>query len=432
MRCHSLVTRVGVMWFRIGTSVRFDAAPEVCYIECMLKIAVILVSLSLSISAFAEDLGLCYDSQLKQTRLQTGPATPPLTSIPRDVRHNLAMKASQLVYKLSDLETSKSGAELVSKFANFRSQALPDYQAWRYASDRASGLKYAVFAPNNPEDPWIFAFAGTESALDWMSDISLGRLQLRTVEDLTSYFTDCRNVDRFGVPIAARNWIITGHSLGGGLAQAFGFKSRARRLVHRMVPGRLELVTFNGFGALDLVGSFASFANTETMQMQTANYFVTGDVVSRIGRHIGETFEIPLPRGVRGGALQSHLMTTVEASVMSEGYPRFDRFQRASPPASQALQVLKSVGSRLEFLTEISTDKLTTQMEQARVLREAVDIVLKRQMSGPYDREVLAYIREITTGFIAFLKQKPQHVLRDQLIDDLSRLRARTVSVNLR
>ncbi len=385
-------------------------------------VTLLLMSLVLMKESRAQDLGLCYDRTSQTTPQQKGTSSKALTLIPTDVRHWLAMKASQLIYKLSDLETAKTGAQLVREYTDFRTRVLNDYEHWRYFSDRETGLKFGVFAPVNPEDPWIFAFAGTQSGLDWMSDVSLGRRQLQRVEEFADYFIDCRNVDRAGVPIAARNWIITGHSLGGGLAQAFAFKARSRRMLHRMLPEQLELVTFNGFGALDLLRPLSGIEKIETMQLLSTNYFVTGDVVSRIGKHLGPTFEIPMPAGVKPGAMRSHVMTTVEASVMAQGYPRFGTFKAAAPPTSHALQMLKSVGVYFEFLNETSSEKLAIQLQQAQTLRSAVRIVSARRASGKFDTDLLKYTRELAVGFSEFLKKMPQHDMRDPIIRDLENL----------
>lgn len=384
----------------------------------------ILITIAFSLTAGAEDLGLCYSSESRSTKLVTSEELSSLDSIPLNVRHWLAMKASQLVYKLSDLEKAKTGEELIEMHKAFRSEALPDYEQWDYHSDRSSGLKYAIFAPLNPSDPWIFAFAGTETALDWMADLNLGRAQLEQVEDMVEHLTNCKQVDKVGRPIASRNWIITGHSLGGGLAQAFAFKAQSRRMLLRLIPNRIELVTFNAFGALDLVTPTPETADIVVPQMRTANYFVTSDVVSKIGRHLGQTYELEMPSA--GSNLKEivnrHFMTTIENWVMKNGHPEFHMAESVAPPESQTLRALKKYAYHLGFLVEESTAGLAGRYAQLRVLEEAAEVVLARQMSEPFDRDALRYVANLSTAFAAELRAQVYHPLRQQQIEALERL----------
>jgi hypothetical protein len=131
-----------------------------------------------------------------------------------------------------------------------------------------------------------------------------------------------------------------------------------------------------------------------------------------------------MPEGAKPGAIRSHVMTTVEASVMARGYPRFGDFKAATPPNSQALKVLKSVGVYFDFLNETSSEKLTVQLQQAQTLRSAVQIINGRHASGKFDADLQRYLREITTGFLDFLRRMPQHDLRDPIIRDLEQLRS--------
>jgi hypothetical protein len=349
--------------------------------------------------------GLCFDRD-RQTSVRPTKqrksflATSQPQSLSRDSRHWLAMKASELVEKLSDLERSSSAVELLANYTVFRADALSDYEQWRYFSDEPNGIKYSVFAPLKPKDPWVIAFNGTPAGLNWMLDAAMGRLQMRFVEKLALDLISCDVVDRSGVPIAARNWIITGHGLGGGLAQAFAFKVGQRRSRLKLMPGHLELVTFNGFGAGDLLAESDRSLLGKSSQMRVANYFVSGDVFSRFGKHVGATYKIPRPTGIHA-SLQSHSMRAVEAVVMESGTPRFGKFMMALPPESRVLEQLKELQS-----SEMVFESLSTQGSRVRSLEAAVENVVLRRAGGQFDRDFLRYIHEVISNLSVELENQ--------------------------
>jgi pimeloyl-ACP methyl ester carboxylesterase len=262
--------------------------------------------------------------------------------------------------------------------------------------------------------------------LDWLSDIGLGRRQLEAVEEFVDLLIDCKTVDREGVPVASRNWIVTGHSLGGGLAQAFSLKVRSKRMLHRMVPGRVELVTFNGFGALELTDGLKDVGQWESMTELNSNYFVTGDVVSQIGTHLGPTYEIPLPAGIKPGIARSHALMTIQTAVTAGGYPNFGGFAAAVPPANGALKFLKArIAPALEFLADIPVDSVNSWLESESVLRDAVALVRQRGSSASYDEEFLRYAVDVIDGFIDYLQRTSDSPFTQGVIAELKRIQAR-------
>jgi hypothetical protein len=374
---------------------------------------------------FAADHGLCFSSLTGETLQESSPGPAPLTALDTSLRHWYAMKAAMAVYDLPDLDAPpSSGDEFVTQFENFLNTPPPGYRYWSYSSDRASGMKFAVLEPEDPSYPWIFAFAGTQSTIDRFADLALGRAQVAKVEEMVSGLMDCLSFDRGGEPLAGKNWLVTGHSLGGGLAQIFAYLTQARRDLFRLTPHRLELVTFNGFGSLELVHPSAAIAEHVVPHMLTYNYFVTGDPVSVIGRHIGDTYELPMDE-TRFNPLENikrHGLSTIESLVVQDNTVDFTIARRAEPPYSEPLNALKGVGAWLGFLVDNHNEKLTVQLEQITSLERAVNVIFQRDLKGARDREALMYFKSLALGLKADIEALPEDSLRRDMIADLDRL----------
>lgn len=379
-----------------------------------------LFALVFSSVTSAEDRGFCYSS-LQKTTIQepAGFYHPPIDSQVRDIRHWYALRASMDIYNLPDLENSTKGDEFISKFDAFIASPVPGYQYWDFEVNRQTGLKYAILSPKDINDPWIFVFSGTQTSMDWAADLDLGRLQVAKVEDMVNVLMDCLTIDNDGNPLASKNWVITGHSLGGGLAQIFAFKLASRRFLSRMTPGKIELVTFNGFGAMDLILPDDS-APLVVPRMLTANYFVDGDLVSRIGKHIGDTYKLKPSLGVN--PISAHSLSTIESIVVSGDYVDFNGAIAVSPPYSGPLNSLTGVGSLFGFLIENPDERVWKRMEQLTLLEQAANVVIRRGLQGTYDYSALQYIENIAISFKNQIQNEVSSELRQDMIDDLEAL----------
>lgn len=373
----------------------------------------------------AQDHGVCYSSQSQSTLQNQGDFTSPaLTEVPLSLRHWLALRASMQAYSLPDLDENLSGEQFVQRFEAFYSHPVPGYQHWYYTSDRTTGLKYIILEPVEPTDPWIFAFAGTQTTLDTFADLSMGRDQVQVIEDVVKSFLDCGTVDRQGRPLASHNWLITGHSLGGGMAQVFAYLTQSLRMLMRLEPNKVELVTFNGFGAMDVVLGGAPFAELVAPGILSYNYFVTSDPVSKIGTHVGNTYELPMA-GAGGNPKEifsRHSLSTIESLVVHGDSVDFSIAVPATPPYSGPLNALKGVGHWLGFLAENHADNLTEQVRQRNLLINAANVIIQRGQSGSLDHLTLAYLRESTLDLKKDLESFPQSSLRSELIQDLEAL----------
>ena len=359
---------------------------------------------------------LCYSTVHRN--IQTGVFNDgvALGATPRNLRHELALRASALIYKLADLDIASTGAELLTSFEEFQRQIPRGYTYDYFFMNRGSGLKYMILSPVNPTDPWIFAFAGTQTAIDWMSDVTLGRAQFAQAESLLYNFTNCEYDNGSGKSLGSRNWIITGHSLGGGLAETFAYLAQKRRLAAGLSVAPIELVTFNAFGALELVEDSVEAAAPITRTLATANYFVTGDLISRIGTHIGATYELQLPKASIFQAANRHVIDTVWSAALKDGVPQFNLSRAATPPSSGLLNALKNHASFFKFLPSNQSDNLITRLNHMNILEEALNIIIRRNQGGSYDREANSYLNRMALVFLNDEQQKPLTGARKELI----------------
>jgi hypothetical protein len=223
---------------------------------------------------------------------------PPVTIDPeRDVlpRAQLALQLSDLIYLLPDLDSKDKALKAREYFAAFKEKMPADLTLALSESDPRTGLRVAAFKPKvtgtksatmeNRTD-LLIAIAGTEGIRDSIADFSFGRSQsihlLKLIDDLLVTQNLPRNPEI----------MITGHSLGGGLAQAVAWYLE-ENLPARKIKPNIWLFTFNAFGAQELIRKQdKSFTPEKSNLTYAANYFVRGDPVSKLGTHLGPTLEL--------------------------------------------------------------------------------------------------------------------------------------------
>ncbi|MFL5815906.1 MAG: lipase family protein [Bdellovibrionia bacterium] len=267
----------------------------------------------------------------------------PDKKLSRDQIDRLAAEASDVVYNLfktagdNPANSSRifpndaivpvdhftSAAALVGAPMGYRIAASWNDNAQNEAK---RGVFTALYEPNTYGQPVIFAFKGTVTRDDWKEDLfHQGGTQLQSVFRMLSprnsagatvYKSLLKRLE------SGQDVLITGHSLGGGLAQATAYllqKDLDDYRRHEIAqgrepkPGNLHLVTFNALGGQRTLKVFAKafpkdreitpilykgtrlesspidsqIDDAAVLSLQPRNYAYPGDPVSPLFDHIG-------------------------------------------------------------------------------------------------------------------------------------------------
>ncbi len=159
----------------------------------------------------------------------------------------------------------------------------------------------------------IYAIAGLEDSPDFVASLRLGEKQFgsdpfdRMIRNAREYSADSGKTVTF-----------TGHSLGGGLAQAAAHET-AKQEDKKDKPVKVRVVSWAGFGGRKLLeNADVPFKPDAAARIDGANYFVKGDPIAGIGRHIGPTFALP------AGALGRKGTTEKSVGMLFPGHSRVD------------------------------------------------------------------------------------------------------------
>ncbi len=135
----------------------------------------------------------------------------------------------------------------------------------------ASGFDAAVYAKDGH---YVLVFRGTVDAGGWLTDVE----QLLGIKIGTQYDFGLQ-IAKLAVAEFGPNLVLTGHSLGGGIAQ----------YVVSQLPSNLKAITFNAAGMSPIQTPRGNNSNI-------VNVRVIGDPVSEIGHQLGNTtITIPNP-----------------------------------------------------------------------------------------------------------------------------------------
>ena len=200
-----------------------------------------------------------------------------------------------MAYGANDPNRVQIGSALASyQDTNFGDECLYGFpsgyvvrQIFDDSETTRTGFKALVFINTNTSEV-IVAMAGTDGpdSRDWLSDTRLGWDQWSA--NRASVF-NC--LDTLGFTPSKIHF--TGQSLGGGLAEyaAYEYLARANPQDRAALRERMSLVTFNGFGGATMLSRQLGGAYDSRMLAglsQSGAFFVTNDVVSRLGGgHVG-------------------------------------------------------------------------------------------------------------------------------------------------
>ncbi len=305
--------------------------------------------------------------------------------------HQMGMKTAKMIYDLPDLETARKADKFVDDFFAFLNKIPSGYSLYYAFSDPRFGLKYAILRPNaeTQATPWILTIAGTQTMKDWIGDADLGRKQL---ERLSRLFTKCLFRSADGQMLFNRKLLVTGHSLGGGLAQAISYEI-LRRLAPAMPDGAVSpvtLVTWNAFGAQELVGRVGAYDPALGAVLDSTNYFVRGDLVSKIGHAIGTTREMVPDTAL--GVAGAHKMDTIIALAGEDSY-LLNRFNEAAPPFAGALTGLSKLG--FLFVSVPQGIFQARRLQRVNILTGAADLTANTYQRNPATNQIMRYIRQL-------------------------------------
>lgn len=356
----------------------------------------------------------------------------------RDQKYQRALKAAEDIYNLPDFENVRTGQDFISEFLKFQKAIPVGYKLYAYFGEPETGAKYAILQPERQLSqearigtPWILTIAGTKSFLDVISDLDMGRNQLQKMSRLKAIFTSCQYLDDNGRALSEHPWIFTGHSLGGGLAQAFAYQVQEIRLTQNLKPLRIELLTFNGFGAQELVGKDGRYNPRIAQYLEARNYFVLGEPISKIGHHIGPTYmlaEDGLDPQTATFSAANQLRRHGTAAVWQAARGPLlqsklnDETNCMTPPTSLFIGKLISLGA----VARVITPAIYAQSEDrtVRILEEA-SLTLASMPSSVESEKVRLYLLKLIGARIRFLDRPSNGPMAKILVEKLVRARAR-------
>jgi hypothetical protein len=378
--------------------------------------------------------GLCPGNPLKNP-----PTAPPAASLaPQDVENIILLdqriqrveNVVQIGYSVPDFENVSSGAELITRSNTFVRLLPVGYRFFALFTEPEYGLKFMILKPGAADDhsPFILQVIGTQSFMPWFDALLAGHASNLANSRIVRMFTTCRYLEEFGRPLAERGLILTGHSLGGGLAETLAYLIQAKRLSSGLSPLKLELLTFNAFGGKSLVEKFTTYDPKVEATIPARNYFVEGDTVHEIGEHVGPLYDLGSAKGKgmpADGPVYSHLISTVSAlgadhAMLVSGYISAPRARVENP---RDIATLESMTSSLYALPNRFYDH--TKERILEMLNEGLLTLDLTDLAATENRETARFV-----GRLIFSRELSQRdsigtITDNDLVRELRSIRGR-------
>ena len=194
-------------------------------------------------------------------------------------------KACYLKKYLNETDKHTYAKDALIDWANQYGQNVSNWQVLDIPGNNASGVyetlnsfaavAYGRYDTNNKLQEIVIAYRGTDSILDWTpSNLQILLTLTPSQKNKAIEFYDKVAENYEGIDIT-----ITGHSLGGAIAQLLGAKY-GNKTVTFNVPGMLNM--------LDQIG-----CSTTAEYSNITNYAVLNDYVGNFRAHVGDTYYIP-------------------------------------------------------------------------------------------------------------------------------------------
>ncbi len=197
--------------------------------------------------------------------------------------------------------------------------------------DLTSGFSAVRLRPADG-GPEVFAVDGLEvgSRADEVSAAGLGRLQVES-EAFRAMIEDAQAT----ALIDGRVVSFTGPSLGGAVAQVAAYETAEGLLGHGFATGAVELVTVDALGGRDAAEAInGGVLNADALGLiEALNLRTEGDIVSRIGSHVGATLTLPAVDGAGNPVVLDAAAAHVNVASLLEVLTRDDLFAQGRPGA---------------------------------------------------------------------------------------------------
>ena len=176
-----------------------------------------------------------------------------------------------------------------------------------------TGLKAALYSDD--QGHYILSFAGTEGAQDWYQNISsMGYSQWAERREKIEQIIEYIKTKDAGLESIA----ITGHSLGGALAQYAAYDLVKGNVLE---AEQIDLITFNGLGGVSgLRDKYGATYNAELLSdSDIYHYYEPSDLVVQLSEHLGgQESNYQLISSTKAEFfLEAHSLETIEQQMSS-------------------------------------------------------------------------------------------------------------------